>query len=120
MNNHFFLLLSIPFLLSACTKCVECEVKLKQSQEVIGYVDEFCGTDKKVEEEEERLKDEHTCIECIVQTGFGETRSGVVCGDLHFTDSVEAGWEEAALGLGTSANCTYYRDTVNVTCVLKN
>lgn len=104
---------------SACTKCVECEIKLKESQDIIGAVDEFCGTNKKVEEEEERLKADFTCIECSVNTGLGNANSGVVCGDRAFTDSVEAAWDAGALEIGTSANCIYYRDTADVRCVLK-
>ena len=105
--------------LSGCTKCVECEIKLKESQDVIGYIDEFCGTDKKVEEEENRLRADYTWIECSVNTGLGQAQSGVVCGDRAFTDSVEATWESGAAEIGTSANCIYYRDTANVVCVLK-
>ena len=113
-----FSLLSIAILVAGCTKCVECEIKLKESQEVIGTVDEFCGTNKKVAEEEDRLRAEYTCIECEVITGFGPVNSGVVCGDLAFTDSVEASWEQGAFDLGTTADCFSYRDTANVVCVL--
>jgi hypothetical protein len=113
----FLFVLVIAF--AGCTKCVECEVKLKESQDVIGAVDEFCGTNKKVEEEEERLLAEYTCIECVVNTGLGTATSGVLCGDRAFTDSIEADYEAGALQIGTTAQCTYYRDTANVVCVLK-
>jgi hypothetical protein len=112
-------LLSITILFTSCRKCVECEIRLKESPEVIGYVDEFCGTDKKVEEEEDRLRSDYTCIECTVNTGLGNANSGIHCGDRAFTDSIEADWEAGALQIGTTANCVYYRDTANVTCVLK-
>lgn len=112
-------LLTLVFALNACTKCVECEVKLKQSQDVIGYVDEFCGTDKKVEEEEERLRSDYYCIKCTVNTGLGQATSGVQCGERTYIDSIEASWRSGANQIGTSANCVYYRDTANVTCVLK-
>lgn len=113
----FFL---IPFAFIACKKCVECEIRLKQSQDVIGYVDEFCGSNKKVEDEEERLLAEYYCIECSALTGMGTVSSGIHCGNRFFVDSVEADWESGALASGTSANCIYYRDTANVRCVLKN
>lgn len=112
-----FLIASV--VLSGCTKCVECEIRLKQSQDVIGYVDEFCGTNKKVEEEEERLLADYTCVECSVNTGLGTTTSGVHCGDREFTDSLERAWDEAGFAIGQDANCVYYRDTANVTCLLK-
>lgn len=112
-----FVLISVLFV--GCRKCVECEIRLKESQDVIGNVDEFCGNNKKVEEEEVRLRSEYTCIECNVETGFGTTTSGVQCGDLAFTDSLEASWEQAAFDIGANADCIYYRDTANVTCVLK-
>ena len=102
-----------------CKKCVECEVRLKQSQDIIGFVDEFCGTDKKVEEEENRLLADYTCIECSVNTGGGTAESGVLCGDRTFTDSVQSSWDAGAADIGTSASCIYYRDTANVTCVLR-
>lgn len=111
--------LAVAILFAGCRKCVECEVRLKESPDVIGYVDEFCGTDKKVVEEEERLRSDYTCIECTVNTGFGNTSSGVHCGDRAFTDSIEEGWESGAADIGTVADCVYYRDTANVTCVLK-
>ncbi len=113
------LIFVFPTLLFGCQKCVECEIRLKESQEVIGYVDEFCGTDKKVEEEQERLYADYTCIECTVNTGLGPASSGVNCGDRAYTDSIEADWRQGASELGTTANCRYYRDTVNVACLLK-
>jgi hypothetical protein len=119
MLKKYFILFALPIGFGACTKCVECEVKLKQSQEVIGYVDEFCGTDKKVEEEENRLRADYYCIKCSVNTGLGQATSGVQCGERTFIDSIEASWEQGANEIGTSANCVYYRDTANVTCVLK-
>ncbi len=119
MKKTIFILLFIPILLCGCKKCVECEIKLKQSQNVIEYIDEFCGTNKKIEEEQARLIADYTCVNCIVNTGLGPASSGVECGDRAFTDSIVADWKQGAFNLGTTANCTYYRDTVNVTCVLK-
>jgi len=118
--KKFLLLLIIPISFAGCKKCVECEIRLKQSQDVIGFVDEFCGTDKKVEEEEERLRSDYNCIECSALTGLGTVSSGVHCGNRIFVDSLEADWKSGALESGTSANCIYYRDTANVRCVLKN
>lgn len=120
MKRFLLPFLVIPIVLSSCTKCVECEIRLKQSQEVVGFVDEVCGTNKKIEAEEERLNADYTCIECSVNTGLGTAQSGVHCGNRAFTDSIEAGWESGAAEIGTSASCTYYRDTVNVACVLRN
>jgi hypothetical protein len=119
MRNLIAFTLLLGTALSSCTKCVECTVSLKESPEVIGYVDEFCGTDKKVEEEENRLLADYTCISCSVNTGAGVAQSGVLCGDRAFTDSVEADWDEGALAIGTNAQCIYYRDTAKVACVLK-
>ena len=119
MRRTIPLFLTVAFAIGGCTKCVECEVRLKESQEVIGFVDEFCGTDKKVSTEEERLREDYTCIECTVITGFGPTSSGVNCGDRAYTDSIEDSWEQGASEIGTSADCVYYRDTAYVTCVLK-
>ncbi len=118
MKRLPFLGLIVAIFFSGCTKCVECEIRLKESQEVVGFIDEFCGTNKKIEEEEERLQDDYTCIECSVETGLGTATSGVQCGDRAFTDSIESGWEQGAFDIGTTADCIYYRDTVNVTCVL--
>lgn len=106
-------------LFSGCKKCVECEVRLKKSSDVIGYVDKFCGTDKKVEEEEDRLNAEYTCIECIVQTAQGPQSSGILCGSREFTDSVEASNKAGAAQIGAFVNCAYNRDTTIVRCVLK-
>lgn len=118
MKFRLFSFLVIPFIIAGCTKCVECEIKLKESQTVLENIDEFCGTDKKVSAEEDRLRADYTCIECMVQTQSGPVNSGVVCGDRAYTDSVQVVWDQAAFDIGTSAECTYYRDTVNVICVL--
>jgi hypothetical protein len=117
--GNLIVLFVLPILMAGCTKCVECEIKLKQSQEVIGYVDEFCGTDKKVEVEEERLHNDYYCIKCSVNTGMGTATSGVECGERAFIDSIQASWNAGAANIGTTADCRYYRDTVNVLCVLK-
>ncbi|MFT4544933.1 MAG: hypothetical protein ACI9UR_000293 [Bacteroidia bacterium] len=119
MKRQLLLFLIVPLLLAGCTKCVECEVKLKQSQDIIATVEEFCGSTKKVEGEEERLRADYTCIECNVLTNSGVVNSDIECGDRSFTDSIQAGWEQAAFDIGREANCIYYRDTANVTCVLK-
>lgn len=119
MKNGIFLILILAFAFSSCKKCVQCEAKLKQSQQVLTHIDEFCGNKKDIEAEEARLNEENTCIKCVVNTGFGPTDSGIICGDRAFTDSVETSWDEAAASIGTSASCIYYRDTVNVACVLK-
>lgn len=119
MRAFGIITVSALVLLNSCTKCVECEIKLKESQEVIGYVDEFCGTDKKVRNEEDRLRSDYKCIECSVNSTFGQATSGVLCGDGSYIDSVQSSWQQAAAQIGTSASCVYYRDTANVTCVLK-
>jgi hypothetical protein len=98
---------------------VECEVRLKESQTVVGTVDEFCGTKKQVEEKEEALATDYYCINCNVTTGFGTVSSGIVCGERTFIDSVENAYRTGALANGNPYDCTYYRDTVNVTCLLK-
>ncbi|MFT6209650.1 MAG: hypothetical protein ACJAYA_000063 [Bacteroidia bacterium] len=118
--KKLLLFLFVPLIFAGCKKCVECEIRLKQSQDVIGFIDEFCGNDKKVEEEEERLRADYNCIECSVQTGIGTANSGIHCGDRAFTDSLENDWDNGAAEIGTGANCIYYRDTTNVICVLKN
>ena len=118
--KKLLLLLIVPLVFAGCKKCVECEIRLKQSQNVIGFVDEFCGNDKKFEEEEQRLRADYNCIECSALTGFGTATSGVHCGNRAFTDSIDSDWKNGALQSGTSANCIYYHDTTNVRCVLKN
>ena len=120
MNKNLLLVLFISLALGACKKCVECEIRLKESQDVIGFVDEYCGTNKQVKEEQDRLRADYTCIECSVTTGLGQATSGLHCGDRTFTDSLEAAWDAGVFDLGTTANCIYYRDTVNVACVLVN
>lgn len=119
MMRLLVFLLVVVFILPSCRKCVECEIRLKESPDVIGYVDEFCGTNKKVEEEEDRLRADYTCIKCSVNTGLGTANSGIQCGDRAYTDSIESAWDAGAFEAGTTANCVYYRDTANVTCVLK-
>ena len=119
MKQLVVLLFVVALTAPSCRKCVECEIRLKESPEVIGYIDEFCGNNKKVEEEENRLRADYTCIECSVNTGLGIANSGVQCGDRAYTDSIESVWDAGAFQAGTTANCIYYRDTANVTCVLK-
>ncbi len=112
-------LFTVVVFTTGCKKCVECEVRLKKSSDVIGYVDEFCGNDKKVEAEEDRLRSDYSCIECNMNNGGGTAYSGVLCGDRNFTDSIKQSWDAGAANVGVYAQCTYYRDTANVRCVLK-
>jgi len=107
------------FAFSSCKKCVQCEIRLKESQEVIGFIDEFCGNDKKVEEEQERLRAEYSCVDCTIETTFGPVSTGIHCGNRAFTDSIKSDANASATNLGTSTSCVLYRDTANVTCVLK-
>lgn len=113
----FLFVAVVLFSASGCRKCVDCEMRLKQSQDVIGYR-ELCGTNKKVDEEQEQLSEEFYCVECTVNTGMGTTSSGIECGERAFVDSVERAWRDGGLAIGTTANCTFYRDTVNVRCTL--
>lgn len=114
------LMLLSSAILGGCTKCVQCEIELKEAFLTVATIDEYCGTNDEIEEEENRLVTEtYTCIECRVTTGFGQSTSGFLCGDRTFTDSVEEAWRTGAQQAGLFHNCTFYRDTLEVTCVLK-
>ncbi|MCF8258968.1 MAG: hypothetical protein K9J06_15545 [Flavobacteriales bacterium] len=113
-------LLLLPILMVGCTKCVQCDIELKEAFVNIATIDEYCGTSDDVEEEELRLvNEEFSCIECVVNTAFGQSSSGFLCGDRAYTDSVENDWRTGAMEAGLFHNCTFYRDTLEVTCVLK-
>lgn len=112
------ILTTITLLAAACTKCVECDIKLKEGFLHVATIDEFCGTSDDVEEEEQRLADEHSCIVCTVNTTLGPTSSGFLCGDRAFTDSVNDTWRNGAFAGGYSHQCVYYRDTLEVVCTL--
>jgi len=106
--------------MSGCTKCVQCEIELKEAFIIVTTIDEFCGTTDDIEAEEDRLiSEEYACIKCIVNTAFGQSTSGFLCGDRAYTDSVENDWRTGAMEAGLFHNCTFYRDTLEVTCVLK-
>jgi hypothetical protein len=110
----------IALLMSGCTKCVQCEIELKEAFVIVKTIDEFCGTTNDIEEEENRLiSEEYSCVKCIVNTAFGQSTSGFLCGDRAYTDSVENDWRTGAMQAGLFHNCTFYRDTLEVTCVLK-
>lgn len=94
-------------------------MRLKESQTVIGTVDEYCGTKKQVEEKDDALASDFYCISCSVLTGFGTVTSGVLCGERSYIDSVENAYRTGAQAGGNQYDCVYYRDTVNVTCLLK-
>ncbi|MBL4586259.1 MAG: hypothetical protein JKX84_04265 [Flavobacteriales bacterium] len=94
MRGLFFFLVIISFVFSGCKKCVQCEIRLKQSQQVIGFIDEFCGNDKKIEKEEAQLRADYNCIECSVFTF--NANSGVLCGDRTYTDSIRSDWQAGA------------------------
>lgn len=110
----------IAIVMSGCTKCVQCEIELKEAFVIVTTIDEFCGTTDDIEAEEDRLiSEEYACIECIVNTAFGQSTSGFLCGDRSYTDSVENDWRTGAMQGGLFHNCTFYRDTLEVACVLK-
>jgi hypothetical protein len=121
MNTaRFLLLLLAPALLAGCTKCVQCEIDLKEAYLNVATIDEYCGTSDDIEEEENRLlTEQYSCIVCEVNTAFGLSTSGFLCGDRNYTDSVEDAWRTGAQQSGLFHNCTFYRDTLEVTCVLK-
>jgi hypothetical protein len=121
MNTARFLpLLLAPALLAGCTKCVQCEIDLKEAYLNVATIDEYCGTSDDIEEEENRLlTEQYSCIVCEVNTAFGLSTSGFLCGDRNYTDSVEDAWRTGAQQSGLFHNCTFYRDTLEVTCVLK-
>jgi hypothetical protein len=121
MNTaRFLLLLLAPALFAGCTKCVQCEIELKEAYLNVATIDEYCGTSDDIEEEENRLLiEQYSCIVCEVNTAFGLSTSGFLCGDRNFTDSVEDAWRTGAQQSGLFHNCTFYRDTLEVTCVLK-
>ena len=106
--------------ISGCTKCVQCEVELKEGFLNVASIEEYCGTSDDIEAEEERLTgEEYACIECVVNTQLGQSTSGFLCGNRAFTDSVDDAWRAGALEGGYQHNCTYFRDTLEVICILK-
>jgi hypothetical protein len=123
MQNRilFVFLASMPFIFGGCTKCVTCDIDLKQGFLNVATIDEYCGTSDDIDEEENRLiQEEYACIECIVNTSFGQSSSGFLCGDRNFTDSVNDTWRDGAVQAGLQYDCVYYRDTLEVVCILKN
>jgi len=116
----FLLAVAVAMLASGCTKCVTCEVTLKEAFLKVATITEYCGTESDIEDEERRLEtEEYACIECRVNTNLGQASSGFVCGNRAFTDSVDDAWREGAMAAGLQHNCTYYRDTLDVVCVLR-
>lgn len=113
-------LLLIPALLMAgCTKCVTCSIDLKQGNLHVATIDEFCGTEDDIEEEEDRLlDDEYTCISCTAYANTGPLVSGFHCGNRVFIDSINDTWRDGALGAGYQYVCDRNRDTLDVVCVL--
>lgn len=119
-RNLFILALAVAMAATGCTKCVTCDIKLKEGFLHVATIDEYCGTDNDIENEEQRLAgDEYSCIECRVNTSMGQATSGFVCGNRAFTDSVNDDWRDGAMEVGLQHNCTYYRDTLEVVCILK-
>lgn len=106
--------------LSACKKCQLCEVREADTLDVLVNNIEICGTDDDLESEQQNIKDNYSCIECVVTTSFGPTSTGFQCGDRNFTDSIETTVRTGAIASGLNFNCTLYRDTLKVTCLLKN
>lgn len=114
-----YLLTLLLLAMAGCKKCVECDIDLKQAFVTVAEVD-FCGTSGKIEEEEERLlNSEYACVECVANTSFGSVSSGFHCGNRVFTDSLEDDWRNGGMETGHTVNCTYYRDTLEVICLLK-
>jgi hypothetical protein len=118
--------LSLPLLfaalsaLTACSHCELCEIKQKETALVVLTDHEICGTNDALDDEKSALDDNYNCIECIVNTTSGPASSGYHCGDRTFTDSLEAAVRNGALAAGYTYDCAFFRDTLEVICVLKD
>lgn len=118
--------LSLPLLsvalsaISACSHCELCEIKQKETALVVLSDHEICGTKDALDDEKASLDDNYNCIECIVNTTSGPASTGYHCGDRAFTDSLETAVRNGATAAGYTYDCTFFRDTLEVICVLKD
>lgn len=123
MNNYSALWAMLAIALttfSSCKKCQTCDVREIGAINALASDIEICGTDDDLESKQRDIKDNYGCIECVVNTSFGPTTTGYLCGDRTFTDSIEAAVRTGAITAGFNYNCNLYRDTLQITCILKN
>jgi len=119
MWRPFFLSVAVMLVSSGCRQCVQCTIDLKEAHQRVATIDEYCGTKGDVEDEKRRLiEKEYACIKCVVNGAFGQTNSGFHCGDRAFVDSIEGSWRAGAMEAGLSHYCTFWRDTLEATCIL--
>lgn len=119
MWKAIFLSLACAAIFPSCRQCVQCTIDLKEAHLRVATIDEYCGTKGDVEDEKRRLvKDDYACIRCVVNGAFGQTNSGFHCGNREFVDSLELAWRSGAMEAGLQHNCTYWRDTLEATCIL--
>jgi len=105
--------------LTSCSHCELCEIKQKETSLLILTDYEICGTNDELDETKAALDNDYNCIECIVNTPSGPASAGYHCGERAFTDSLEAAVRNGAISAGYSYDCAFFRDTLEVICILK-
>lgn len=112
-----FALVGFVFLASGCKKsCLNCTIEHFDDLSIVAEVNDLCGNDEDLKQEQERLAVEYRCIQCVVFAGLSNSDTGIICGDIAFTDSVQASNEAAAFEIGANYTCELFTDTLIIRC----
>jgi len=112
-----FMLMAIVLIASACEdRCVDCTIKHFDNLDVIAVVPNICGDEDELAVEEANLHVEYRCVECVIFTSVGPQDSGILCGKLQYTDSIEQSYVEEGQRLGVAYTCEFFSDTLVIVC----
>ena len=102
---------------TGCKKsCLNCTIEHFDDLTIIAEVNDICGNDEDLKQEQDRLAIDYRCIQCVVFAGLSNSDTGIICGDVAFTDSVQASNEQAAIEIGANYTCELFADTLIIRC----
>ena len=118
VRNVFVVFAFAGLILSStgCKKCVDCRIEHFDDFSLIAEEKGICGTKDELANEEEKLSVAYRCVQCVVFTGLGPQDTGILCGSLEYTDSIEQSNIASATEIGASVTCEFFTDTLIIVC----
>ena len=101
---------------AGCKRCVDCTVEHFEDLRIIAEVNDICGNEEDLSQEEANLAADYRCVQCVVFLGTGNHDTGILCGTRQYTDSIEQSNVQGANEIGVPVACEFFTDTLIITC----